>query len=253
LPADGFSDPPYLDVTADGITAGFSAALPAIGVGILSIENLAVSATLSLPFLAPLGLKVAFSSREHPFLVTVAFIGGGGYFILDVGADGIHQVEGSLELAAQMDVDLVIVTASVYVMAGFYFMVSQTDTSFSGFVRIGGSVDLLGIISVSLELYLALAYDTSSSPPSSIVGTASLTLSVHVLLVTKTLTLSVEKRFPVPGANQPAAPSAIRPAAIASRAADQPGEPGPPAMDSWLSIDEWRTYRQAFVAEQGEP
>jgi hypothetical protein len=253
LPADGFSDPPYLDVTADGITAGFSAALPAIGAGILSIENLAVSATLSLPFLAPLGLKVAFSSREHPFMVTVAFIGGGGYFIIDVGADGIHQVEGSLELGAQLDVDLLIVTASVYVIAGFYFMVSQTGTSFSGFVRIGGSVDLLGLISVSVELYLALTYDSTSDTPSTIVGTASLTLSVHVLLVTKTLTLSVEKRFPVPGADQPAAPSAIRPAAIASRAAGGPGSPGPPALDSWLSIGEWRTYRQAFVAEQGAP
>ena len=51
-------------------------------------------------------------------------------------------------------------------------------TTFSAYLRIGGSVDLLGLISVSIELYLALAYSTNHSE---IVGTASLTLGMHVI------------------------------------------------------------------------
>jgi hypothetical protein len=250
LPAGGFGDAPALNAIADGITAGYSVALPAIGLGILSIENVAVAASLSLPFSSPLGLKVAFSTRDHPFLVTVSLLGGGGYFVIDVGSDGIHQIEGSLELAAQLDIDLLIVTANVHAMAGFYFKVDSTGTSFSGFVRIGGSVDLLGLISVSIELYLALAYDSVSD---SIFGSATLTLSVHVLFVTKSLTLSAEKRFPVPGSSS--SPRALRPAAALAAPAGgappaagaPPGEPAPAPLDSWMTIDEWRTYCQAFA------
>ena len=39
IPSDGFQDPPSLDVTADGITAGYTLPIPSIGVGVFSVEN----------------------------------------------------------------------------------------------------------------------------------------------------------------------------------------------------------------------
>jgi hypothetical protein len=200
LPPDGFGDGVRIDVDDNGITAGYAVALPAIGVGILSIENVAFSAALVLPFDGPLGLKLGFSSREHPFLVSVSFIAGGGYFLLDVDTHGINDIEGALELGADLSVDFVIVSAEVHALAGFYFSVTAQGSSFSGFLRVGGSVNLLGLVSVSIELFLQLAYTTNNSQ---IAGSASLTLSVHLLFVTKSVTLHMEKHFDVPSIGGP--------------------------------------------------
>ena len=244
LPPAGFADPPFLDATADGVTAGYTLGLPAIGVGIISIENISFEAALSLPFTAPLGLSLAFSTRDNPFLVTVSLIGGGGFLGIEVGAEGLRQVEGSVELGASISVDLAIVTANVHVMAGFYFGMSTTSgvtqTSFAAFLRIGGSVDLLGIISVSIELYLQLAYNTPEH--SEITGSATLTLSVQVLFATKSFTLSVTKTFTVPspsGAHIAAADAAIAAADAA------PG--GPVSFDELISLADWQTYCAAFA------
>jgi hypothetical protein len=236
LPPNGFADPPFLDATADGVTAGYTLGLPAIGVGIVSIENISFEAALSLPFTAPLGLKLAFSTRDNPFLVTVSLIGGGGFFGIEVGAEGVRQIEGAIELGANISVDLAIVTANVHVLAGFYFGMtttsSETKTKFAAFLRIGGSVDLLGIISVSIELYLELAYATDHN---TITGTASLTLSVQILFATKSFTVSVTKTFAVPGS----ASFAIAAAAAA------PG--GPVSFDELITLADWETYCAAFA------
>jgi IPT/TIG domain len=238
LPPDGFADPPFFDATADGVTAGYTLGLPSIAVGIISIENISFEAALSLPFTAPLGLKLAFATRDNPFLVTVSLIGGGGYLGIEVGAEGIRQIEGAIDLGASISVDLAIVTANVHVLAGFYFGMTTdatgTRTTFSAFLRIGGEVDLLGIISVSIELYLQLTY-ASATDHSSITGTATLTLSVHVLFVTKSFTLSVQKTFAVPGASG----SAI---AAADAAAG-----GPVSFDELITLADWQTYCAAFA------
>mgnify|MGYP003347706775 CR=1 FL=1 len=44
IPLDGFSDPPYLDITPQGIDAGFSQGLPNIAVGMFSISNISLGA-----------------------------------------------------------------------------------------------------------------------------------------------------------------------------------------------------------------
>lgn len=178
----------------------------------------------------------------------MSIIGGGGYFGIDVGSDGVRQIEGALELGANISVDLLIVTANVHVLAGFYFSMNALGTSFSGYLRIGGSVDLLGIISVSIELYLALAYSTNHDE---IVGSASLTVSVHVMFLSKTLTLSVEKHFAVPGRS-----SADRAGSVSKQALNDQHVEGadagdgavpPPTFEQIMTIDDWRLYRQAFV------
>jgi hypothetical protein len=241
LPADGFADPPYVDADASGVTAGYTLAIPSLDIGIVSIENIAFAAALSLPLTMPpqpLGLRLDFASREHPFLVSISFIGGGGFFCADVGSDGIHLIEGSLDLAASLSVDLVVVSAEVHAMAGFYFGIGQQGTTFSAFLRIGGSVDLLGLISVSVELYLALGY---SSDHSDIFGQASLTLGVHVLFVSKSVTLSMEKHFPVPGAASGHAVTAV-PADAAG-----PAAPVPASFGDLIAPADWDLYLGAFA------
>src|SRR5262249_49856047 len=50
MPPDGFSDPPVIQVTPDGIAAGYTLGLPAVGIGAFSLENIALSAEMTLPF-----------------------------------------------------------------------------------------------------------------------------------------------------------------------------------------------------------
>ncbi len=77
IPNNGFVDPPSLDVTAAGVTVGYTLAIPSIGVGVFSIENISLGAHLTLPFLppSPLRFRFNFCEREHPFLVTVSLLG----------------------------------------------------------------------------------------------------------------------------------------------------------------------------------
>jgi hypothetical protein len=241
LPSNGFADPPHIEADSNGVTAGYSLGLPSIGIGIVSIQHIAFDATLSLPFTGPLGLRLAFSSREHPFMVSVAFIGGGGFFGVDVGADGVHLIEGAIELGADLSVDLAIVSADVHVLAGFYFAFDGSKTTFSAFFRIGGSISLLGLVGVSVELYLELGYNSDGSQ---IGGTASLTLSIQVLFVTKSVTLSVEKHFDSPGGQ---APTGLTPPSAPAAIAGTPAPPGPIGFSDVMSPDDWVRYLGAFA------
>lgn len=92
IPTGGFQDPPNLDVTGDGITAGYTLPIPSVGVGVFSVENISLSAALTLPFFppSPLRFRFAFSEREHPFLVSVSLLGGGGFFGIALGPDGVE-------------------------------------------------------------------------------------------------------------------------------------------------------------------
>src|SRR5207245_1550366 len=203
LPANGFEDPPSLEVTPEGVTAGYTLGIPAAGVGVMSLENIALSAQLSVPFdNRPAGVRLGFSERHHPFLVSVSFIGGGGFLAVGVNTHGIDQLEAALELGGNITIGLGIVEANVHAMAGFYFGFKQlpgggAQLDFSAYVRIGGSVDLLGIVSVSIELYLGLELNPTTNV---LAGDASVTVGVHVLFVDKSFTLSVHKEFAMPAA-----------------------------------------------------
>ncbi|MRS05703.1 hypothetical protein EG832_21175, partial [bacterium] len=72
-----FIDPPSLDVTSEGVTVGYTMGLPPIAVGVYSLQNVSLLASLSLPFVdKPANLSFAFSERHHPFLLTVSLFAG---------------------------------------------------------------------------------------------------------------------------------------------------------------------------------
>ncbi len=228
LPADGFSDPPAISVTPEGIQAGFSLGIPTVGVGIFSLQNLTLSAALSLPFVGkPAGLRFALSSREHPFLVTVTLFGGGGFFALGVSAAGVEEIEASIEFGGNISLNLGVASGGVYVMAGVYFKISATKgTELTGYFRCGGYLSVLGLISISLEFYLAFTYRDKGpvgSGRNEIWGQASLTVSVKVLCFSTSVKLSVEKRFAGPA--------------------------GDPTLDEVLTAEDWQAYCLAYAQE----
>jgi hypothetical protein len=193
----GFSDPPSLDVTSEGVTVGYTMGLPPIAVGVFSLQNISLSAALSLPFVdKPANLSFAFSERHHPFLLTVSLFAGGGFFGIVLRPDGIQMIEAALEFGGNISIDIGVASGGVYVMAGIYFKyddtASKSEVTLTGYFRCGGGLEILGIISISVEFYLGLSYETSSNK---VWGQATLTVKVEVLFFSKSVDLTVEKTF----------------------------------------------------------
>ncbi|MFB9651665.1 hypothetical protein [Pseudarthrobacter oxydans] len=226
LPADGFSDPPSVEVTTAGISAGYTLGIPTVGVGIFSLQNLSLSAMLSIPFNdQPAGFRFAISERHSPFIVTVTLFGGGGFFALGVGANGLESLEAAIEFGGSVSLNLGVASGGVTVMAGIYFGMTGTSTTLTGYLRCGGYLSVLGLIGISIEFYLAFTYrnkgDGDQDRRSEIWGQASLSVSVKVACFSKSVTLSIERRFA--------------------------GAAGDPSFDQVMDPDDWQQYCLAFA------
>ena len=219
IPSSGFSDPPSLEVTQEGIKAGYSLGIPTISMGIFSIQNISLSAGLMIPFTGePVRVRFAFSEREHPFIVTVSLFGGGGFFGIAVGADGIEMFEAALEFGGNISLDIGVASGGVYIMAGFYFKSDGSKGAvLEGYLRAGGELEILGLISISLEFYLGMKYLEATN---SVWGRATMTVEVEVAFFSKSVELTVEREF---------------------------ARSGPPSFEDMISLQEWEEYCGAFA------
>ena len=127
IPLDGFSDPPFLDITPQGIDAGFSLALPNVAIGVFNLSNLSLGAGFTVPFIGqPLRVRFNFCTREQPFMLTVSLFGGGGFFGITLDPRGIQILEAAFEFGAAISIDFGVASGGVYVMAGIYFRMERT-------------------------------------------------------------------------------------------------------------------------------
>ena len=222
IPSDGFIDPPFLDISPTGVSVGFTQALPPLAVGVFSLQNVNLGAVLNLPFTGqPARFRFNFSERHCPFIVTVGIFGGGGFFALALGLDGIETIEASLEFGGNVSLNLGVASGGVYVMAGIYFKYQAVDqVQLSGYFRAGGSLSVLGLITVSLEFYLELSY-IEKNGNAKVWGRASLTVKVEVLFFSKSVSLTVERTFS--------------------------GSSGDPTFSQMLTPGDWRAYVRAFA------
>jgi hypothetical protein len=196
IPLDGFADPPDVDVTPEGITAGFSTALPNIAVGVFSLENLSLAAGFSVPFVGPpMTTWFRFCERENPARLTVSLFGGGFFFGVTVDAAGLQVVEGAFEFGAAVSVNFGVASGSVSAMAGLYFKIEGPKVTLAGYFRLRGEVEALGVVSVSIELYLEMRYEDGGGASGKCVGTATISVEVEVALWSTTIKLTCTKKF----------------------------------------------------------
>jgi len=193
IPFDGFSDPPYVDVSTEGVTAGFDLALPNVAIGVFSLENISLGADVRVPFLGDaVTVGFYFCTREKPFRLTVMCIGGGGFVGLRLSPKGLVLLEASLEAAASLSVDLVVASGSVSVSVGIYLRLEADKGSLTGYFRIRGEVDVLGLISASITLELSLTYEFDTGK---MVGRASISIEVEILFLSFSVEVSCERRL----------------------------------------------------------
>lgn len=230
IPLDGFSDPPSLTIDEHGLDAQFGVALPNLAVGVMSLTNLSLGAGFTVPFIGqPLSVRFFFCTREAPFNLTVSLFGGGGFFGICIDPHGVQKLEASFEFGAAIAVDFGVASGGVHVMAGIYFKMEPSKASLTGYFRLGGFVDVLGLISASLELYLDLTYIFEEGK---CIGHATLTIEVHVLFFSASVAISAERKF---------AGSSGDPSFAALMG------PGEGVVITPATIYAWRDYCEAFA------
>lgn len=214
---------PSIQATSKALKVSYSLGLPPITCGVFSLQHIAIMAGLDLPYLeGKPAVEFAFASRSRPFLLTVEIFGGGGFVHLIVDADGVQMVEGALEFGGNYAFDIGVASGGVHAMAGIYFQLKGQSSDLTGFIDIGGEVSVLGLISISLDLNLSLSWQ--SSPKGNVIeGRATLTVSVHVLFFSASVSLSVERSFAAGGHD--------------------------PGVAELITPQQWHDYAQAFAAD----
>lgn len=222
IPKNVFGGGLSIDVQPKGVTAGYSLALPKVEVGVLAIKDASLSVSLFLPFLQDQArLRFSFCERHRPFQLVVALFGGGGFLSIGVGMDGVETVEAALEFGGAFSLNLGVASGGVEVMAGIYFkwesQAGQDRVTLAGYVRMGGMVQVLGIITISVSFYLGLSYQSDGK----VRGQATLTVKVEVLMFSTSVNLTVEHSFS--------------------------GSAGDPTFGQLVDQSDWNEYAQAFA------
>lgn len=166
----------YLSFSAGGfaielkpthLSAGFQIPLPAITVGVFSLQNLSFAAGTTIPFTGqPVRFRFGFCTIDDPFLLTVMIFGGGGFFQLDVGADGVEAFQAAFEFGAAAALDFGVASGSVSLTAGIYFAVGVENPpdnpdgkpELTGFLKLKGQVEVLGLITLTLLMKASITY-----------------------------------------------------------------------------------------------
>ena len=216
---------PNIDITPAHIEAGFTLHIPNIPAGAVTIINIAFSASLIIPFNGdPARARFAMSSREHPFLVTYLALGGGGFFAIELGLDGVKYFELDIVAGVEAAIDLILVTAEVHYLFGVHIGIdSSNKVDQISYIRIGGHCGVWGVWSVTLDMYLALDYDSDSNE---LRGQARFTIEIEYLFLSKSVDLFVERRIA-----GPAGASGIPEDAAAARLG-----PGTGGLDGFASL-----------------
>lgn len=197
IPSDGFSDPPSLAVTPSGISASYSLNVPSVAVGIFALEHVSLGAGFMLPFDGkPAEVRFNFSERQRPFSLTVSLLGGGGFFAICIGAEGVREIEAALEFGAALSINLGVASGSVEIKAGVYFHWKLSSVELAGYIRLHGELSVLGLISASLTFNLQLAYLKDKAKHSSVVwGEASIEVEIEILFLSFSVSVKCRREF----------------------------------------------------------
>jgi len=214
IPSTGFSDDgPYIKLQATQVTAGFTIGIPNVEVGICTISNISLGAHVTLPFTgAPLEMGFNFCKRENPFMLTISCFGGGGYFMMITTLKGLKSIEAAFEFGAAMSLNIGVASGGVSVMGGIYYKFELIEKAITtgaddevmeeigsstivGYLRINGHLSILGIISISMEFYLAFIAVFSDGKVQKLEGVATVKVKVEVLFFSKTVKVTVRREL----------------------------------------------------------
>lgn len=247
------SSGPFLQLVENGVLAGYRFGVPAFTLGAFNVQGLRLEISVNLPFTGePMRLQLSVSDRDHPFLLSSGIFGGGGFFGMRLGLDGVELLEGALEFGAVAAINIGVASGSGYILAGIYFAVEHTSSTVSGFVRAGGEMDILGLMSMSLHIEIDISYHSDTG---AVEGTAEVDVEISILFASITVHLSQHYQFAgSPGQNASMATAHRDVLALSLPATGVPAVRGlafaPPTGRSAKGLadpDKFHAYRKKFA------
>lgn len=215
---------PRVHTSSTGMSVDYTLAVPEVTAGMFLLQNIAVRAAVDVPFDGrPIVTTLAFASRDKPFHLGVSVFGGGGYLLFEIDDGGIRTLEASLDFGAAVAINVGIAKAEVHALGGVRFNLEGDLVRVSGFLRIGGSVDILGLVSVTVELRVELTYEAPR-----LTGRATAVIEIDVTFWSGSIELDSGDYTFVGGST----PEAIPPSSSISV---------PPP-----TLPDWQKYRNAF-------
>ena len=188
-PGNGF----FVDVDLTAIRVGYRLGLPTIPIGALVLRAISISASLELPFRnKPARVRFAFAERNRPFNLSVGILGGGGFFAVSLGADKVERLEAALEFGASAELSVGPAHGEAHIFAGIYYDADSSGAKLSGYLRAGGTMDIAGLVSMSVEFYLAFIYIPSTNAAA---GEAVVNVSIHIGFFTVDFELRCYRQF----------------------------------------------------------
>jgi hypothetical protein len=150
-------------------------------------------------------------------------------------------IEASLEFGAGVAVNLGVARGSLYVMGGIYFALrpglddDKPEVELTGYLRAGGELSVLGLISVSTEFYMALTY---LSQTNELRGQATVKTKVRFAFFSKTVSITLERKFAGPPRDE---------ASLLARDGDLAALDEAPTFGDGTSEADWQAYVGAFA------
>jgi hypothetical protein len=196
IPIKSLAGAPVIQPQADGVVVRYGIPIPSLPLGIFSAQNIAFSTSVSLSFVEgkPVAVRFALSERNNPFIVSMSIFGGTGFFALEARTDGSVQVDAAIEFGGIISLNLFVIKGGVYVFAGIFVSVRpDKDIQIEGHLRFGGYVDVLGLITISIEFYIALTYESARNV---LYGEGRVIVSVKLIFFSKSFSFTVRKEIP---------------------------------------------------------
>jgi hypothetical protein len=219
-----------IDVKPAGLTVHYSLPIPSIAAGAFEMRNMVFTSEIEIPFDGrPMSILLGFSSRVSPFQLGIMMFGGGGYIELELDRQGLRRFEAALEFGAFVAVDFVVARGEVHALGGVRFVLdSDGAVTITGYLRIGGCLSVLGLISVSVELCLSMAYQSERN---ALVGRATLVIEIDLTLWSDSIELD-SGEWVLAGGSQQVAHQLARAQVLA-----------------FDGLSQWQAYRAAFAVE----
>lgn len=237
--------------------------VPQVSVGVFSLQNLVITNRCELSFTGgPIVFTFEFARPDSPFLLNVGPFAGGGFITLQVDSTdgGIRHMAAALEFGAMKDISFgSIAHGRLYVMGGLYYEMENRGfraVNYRAYVRAGGELHALGLISLSVDLYVGLEA-RENGVESYLFGRATLTHSFKIGFVKKSFSITYEQRFA--GSRRTAGgrnvgflrdsltEHVLLHAADMSEQPDRSGEA--PRFEDVMTEPDWQCYWNAFAPD----
>jgi hypothetical protein len=186
---------PFIELADGAIKAGFRFAVESLPSAGMTVMGLAIEVAVALPFNGdPVRCEFGISDQQHPFLLSFGIYGGGGFLQLQLGLDGVQLLQGALEFGLVSSISIGPLRGEGFIVGGIYFRIAKNDAKICGFVHAHGHMDIFGLISLDVDLYVGVCYLNG-------VVTGTATFSVHVSILFFSEDFSLQASYTFGGSN----------------------------------------------------